>query len=115
MSQDNVNVDPEKGATEPLTKGSGDEPASPSKVKFTQGSPDGKVTEAIDIVSPGKTGYGLSKSELMVYANDPTWKRVRTGVFVLFWVVWVAMLAASVYIVSTTSCKDILEKKKSGL
>ena len=115
MPQHDGSLDVEKGATEPLTtKGSGvddnverdDGPASPSKVKFTPGSPDGKTNETVDIVSPGRAGYGLSKSELMVYANDPTWKRIRMGVFVLFWLVWLGLLAASVFIVSTSTCES---------
>ena len=114
---DHQTMDLEKGATEPLTtKGSSvndvqPEQDSPSKVKFTPGSLDGNIKEAVDIVSPGRENYGLSKSELMVYANDPTWKRIRMGVFVLFWLVWLALLGASIFIVSTSTCQS---RKQNG-
>jgi hypothetical protein len=108
-------MDLEKGAaTEPLTtKGASvndvveqDPQTSPSKVKFTPGSLDGNVKEAVDIVSPGRENYGLSKTELMVYANDPTWKKIRMGVFILFWLVWLGLLGASIAIVSTSTCES---------
>lgn len=99
--------DVEKGAREPLTtKGSGVDDSSPSKVTFTPASPDGKTNETVDIVSPGRSGYGLSKSELMIYANDPVWRKIRMGVFILFWLVWLGLLGASVFIVSTSTCSS---------
>lgn len=42
---------------------------------------------------------GLTKDELMKYANDPFWVKLRWSLFILFWVIWVAMLAASVVII----------------
>lgn len=113
MAEDDIaNMDPEKGVTEPLTKG---DSVTPSKVKFTStASPDGKTTTegVVDIdVTPGYTGQGLSKSEVMVYANDPTWKKIRMGSFILFWIIWFGMLGASVAIVSTASCEP---KSKSS-
>lgn len=36
----------------------------------------------------------------MKYANDPFWVRLRTFLFVLFWVVWVAMLVGAVLIIA---------------
>jgi len=45
---------------------------------------------------------GLSKDELMQYANDPFWVRLRWVLFILFWVIWVAMLAASIAIIVYT-------------
>lgn len=89
-------ADAEKGASEPLNE----DPSTPSKVRFTA---DGK-TEAVDIVSPGTGNYGLTKSELMVYANDPTWRKIRWGMFSLFWLVWLGMLGASFAIIMQTSC-----------
>ena len=41
----------------------------------------------------------MSKQELMKYANDPFWVRLRTFLFILFWVVWVAMLVGAVLII----------------
>jgi len=42
---------------------------------------------------------GLTKDELMKYANDPFWVKLRWFLFILFWIIWVAMLAASVVII----------------
>jgi len=42
---------------------------------------------------------GLTKEELMQYANDPFWVKLRLALFALFWIMWVGMLAASVIII----------------
>uniref|UniRef100_A0A182J069 alpha-glucosidase n=1 Tax=Anopheles atroparvus TaxID=41427 RepID=A0A182J069_ANOAO len=42
---------------------------------------------------------GMTKEELMKYANDPFWVRLRWLLFVLFWGLWVAMLLGSFYII----------------
>ena len=42
---------------------------------------------------------GLGKEELMQYANDPFWVRLRIILFVVFWVGWLAMLVAAVVII----------------
>merc|ERR1712179_411638 len=42
---------------------------------------------------------GLSREELMQFANDPFWVKLRWVLFILFWIIWVAMLAASVVII----------------
>lgn len=101
-----THVDAEQGSTEPLTGGSGDA-ASPSKVTFVRKSSDGKTNDAtidISVAATGYTGQGLSKSEVMAYANDPTWKMIRMSSFVLFWLVWLGMLGAAVAIVATGTC-----------
>ena len=41
----------------------------------------------------------LTKAELMAYATDPFWVRLRWFLFVLFWVAWVGMLVAAVAII----------------
>uniref|UniRef100_A0A182QL47 alpha-glucosidase n=1 Tax=Anopheles farauti TaxID=69004 RepID=A0A182QL47_9DIPT len=42
---------------------------------------------------------GMTKEELMKYANDPFWVRLRWLLFVLFWALWGAMLLGSFYII----------------
>jgi len=42
---------------------------------------------------------GLTKEELMKYANDPYWVRLRWFLFILFWLIWVAMLVVSIVII----------------
>lgn len=108
---DVANADAEQGVTEPLTGGSGDN-GSPSKVTFVSKAADGKTNDAtidIAVTSNGYTGQGLSKSEVMAYANDPTWKKIRMGSFVFFWIVWLGLLGAAVAIVATGECtkKDV--------
>lgn len=41
----------------------------------------------------------MTKEELMKYANDPFWIRLRWTFFILFWLLWVAMLGAAIWIV----------------
>lgn len=70
------------------------------KVPLTEGS---VAVEIIDEQKDGKDDVvvykGLSKDELMVYANDPKWKRIRIFLMVLFWLGWAAMLAVAILIV----------------
>lgn len=42
---------------------------------------------------------GMSKEELMKYANDPFWVRLRWVLFVGFWLLWAAMLGGAVLII----------------
>jgi len=42
---------------------------------------------------------GLTKEELLRYATDPFWVRLRWILFIAFWLIWLAMLAASVVII----------------
>merc|ERR1712179_127616 len=58
--------------------------------------PTVKITSSetkIDIGKEKEAPMGLSKEELMKFANDPYWVRLRWILFILFWVIWVAMLA----------------------
>lgn len=41
----------------------------------------------------------MTKEELMKYANDPFWQRLRWIFFILFWLLWAAMLAGAIYII----------------
>lgn len=67
------------------------------QVKFT--SNDAKL-ELGDGQAAAEEQYpALTKSELMAYAADPFWVKLRWVLFVLFWAVWVAMVAASVAII----------------
>jgi len=67
--------------------------------------PSVKITSnetKIDIGKEKEATHGLTKEELMKYANDPYWVRLRWILFILFWVIWVAMLAASIVIIIYT-------------
>ena len=45
---------------------------------------------------------GLTKDQIVSYANDPKWVRARWVLFGLFWAVWILMLVAAVLIVVYT-------------
>ncbi|XP_052744049.1 uncharacterized protein LOC112056937 isoform X2 [Bicyclus anynana] len=42
---------------------------------------------------------GLTKEELMKYAEDPFWVRLRWFMFALFWALWLCMLAGAIIII----------------
>ncbi|KAM3958101.1 CD98 heavy chain [Aphomia sociella] len=42
---------------------------------------------------------GLTKEELLKYADDPFWVRLRWFMFVLFWALWLCMLAGAIAII----------------
>lgn len=42
---------------------------------------------------------GLTKEELMKYANDPFWVKLRRTLFVLFWLIWVSMFVGAFFII----------------
>ncbi|XP_023315849.1 neutral and basic amino acid transport protein rBAT-like isoform X2 [Trichogramma pretiosum] len=64
-------------------------------VKFIPENGDAKI----DIDSVKQTLSGMGKAELMKYANDPFWIRLRMFLFLAFWVLWVAMLAGAIAII----------------
>lgn len=71
----------------------------PTKVQFVNG---GTADARVDI--EGKTKLapeftGLTKEELMKFADDPFWVKIRWVMLILFWVVWVAMLGAAIAII----------------
>ena len=57
-----------------------------------------KDCETID-VPPTTKLIGLTKEQLEQYRNDPFWKPVRYGLFVLFWLVWLGMFVGAILIV----------------
>merc|ERR1711953_1385251 len=73
----------------PLTS---DEPA----VKITAN--ETKIDMGKETLEKGQY-ESLTKEELMKFANDPYWVRLRWILFALFWVIWVAMLVASIVII----------------
>lgn len=76
-----------------------------TKITFTNSKADGKDRNGdakIEIQGVESQFVGLSKEELMKYANDPFWVRLRMTLFVLFWVLWLAMLVGAVAIIVLT-------------
>jgi len=70
-----------------------------STVKFLNGD----KTSEVSVIDKEKTCndefVGLTKEELMKFASDPFWRRVRIVLMVLFVIVWVVMLAAAIAII----------------
>ena len=64
------------------------------KIQFKRQSLEDEVE-----IAGQRTFSGLSKEELLKFDNDPFWRRLRTVLMVLFWLVWLGMLAIAVLIV----------------
>ncbi|KAH8383258.1 hypothetical protein KR009_007601 [Drosophila setifemur] len=71
------------------------------EVKFIKGDhQNGDAKIDIGMVNGGKPAFtGMSKEELMKYANDPFWVRLRWIFFVGFWAIWVGMLVGAILII----------------
>lgn len=92
-------AEPDDGATEKLVSNEKiNSNKDASEVKFL--SADSQNGDAkIDIENLKLVFTGMTKEELMKFANDPFWIRLRWFLFVLFWLLWVAMLAGAVAII----------------
>ena len=90
--------------------------ASPSKVKFiSQDEKNGEAKVDIGKSSFDSTRTGLTKEELMKYANDPFWIKVRLVAFILFWLAWISTLVGSVIIIMLSpKCQDSLVGNSNG-
>jgi len=87
-------MDPEAEPLNAPAASAGDD----SKVKFIGGN------DNVDIEKGKKkdeefSSPALTKAELMKYATDPFWVKLRWILFVLFWVAWLAMLVGAVVII----------------
>ncbi|XP_047739141.1 4F2 cell-surface antigen heavy chain isoform X2 [Hyalella azteca] len=74
-----------------------------SKVLLNEGADGAKAeVQAADIkvdIATEDEFRGLTKSELMKYAKDPFWVRLRIILMFLFWAAWVAMLVLAIWII----------------
>lgn len=80
MLQDDVKLTPKKDGIE---------------VKFISENGDAKI----DIATVKQVLSGMGKEELMKFANDPFWIKLRWVLFIAFWLLWTAMLAGAVAII----------------
>ncbi|XP_067616816.1 amino acid transporter heavy chain SLC3A1-like [Eurosta solidaginis] len=91
------------GADEQMLGGAEDNDKLTDKqgeVKFVKGGDHQNGDAKIDIAAVnGKAFTGMSKEELMKYANDPFWVRLRWIFFIGFWAIWVAMLVCAILII----------------
>lgn len=70
-----------------------------SNVRFLNGDKTSEVAIIDKDKRSNEEFVGLTKEELMKFANDPFWRRVRIILMVLFVITWVVMLAAAVAII----------------
>ncbi|KAF0298401.1 Maltase 1 [Amphibalanus amphitrite] len=97
---------------EPLQNGAGadDESMPPNEARaLTAGekppelmekTANGETEVDVEGVDSGAPEFcGLTKEELMRYANDPFWVRLRWVLLAVFWLIWLAMLVVAVVIV----------------
>jgi phage shock protein PspC (stress-responsive transcriptional regulator) len=76
-------------------------PSDPHAVQFIPSSNPKNGDAKVELGEVGGVPkfVGLGKEELMKYANDPFWVRLRWILFILFWLLWVAMLAGAIVII----------------
>lgn len=79
-----------------------------TEVKFISENGDAKID--IEVVKAVLAGMG--KEELMKFANDPFWIRLRWALFIFFWLIWAAMLAGAVAIIVMAPKCSAPEPKK---
>lgn len=66
-----------------------------NKIKFTKNENE----SAVHIGDVDVAFAGMGKEELMKYANDPFWIKIRWSLFIFFWIGWAAMLVGAIVIV----------------
>lgn len=94
--------------------------------KETSSSSDDEIIdkEEVAFIQPGSHGKennlnGLSKEEVMKFAKDPFWRKVRLVLLILFWITWLGLIVAAVLIIIfTPKCPPIPKRafwqKSSG-
>lgn len=77
-----------------------------SRARFISSEKDGATPEGPEVyvdvdgkVKMQEQFVGLTKEELMKFADDPYWKRVRLALLITFWVGWFGMLVAAIVII----------------
>ncbi|KRT85530.1 hypothetical protein AMK59_1880, partial [Oryctes borbonicus] len=68
------------------------------KIIPSPGSPEKKADGFVLDIKPSVV-IGMGKEELMKYANDPFWVRLRWFLFICFWLLWAAMLVGAILII----------------
>lgn len=90
----------EDGADDPMLKGEEkSQLAKREEVKFTSASDRKNGDANVDIGEIDKGFTGMTKEELLKFANDPFWVRLRWIFFILFWLLWIGMLVGAIMII----------------
>lgn len=77
----------------------GESNSSGSKVEIKYFTDPKNGDTKIDISEVRQAFVGMGKEELMKFANNPFWVRMRWFLFVLFWLLWFGMLAGAIGII----------------
>lgn len=78
------------------------------------GDADDSGVKNMNLDASTECRVGLSKEELMKYANQPFWVRLRNILFASFWIVWVSILIAAIgYVVNSPGCARLVSADKS--
>lgn len=67
-------------------------------VKFTNNEKQNGEAK-LDIGEIKSAFVGMTKEELMKYATDPFWVRLRWIFFISFWLLWLGMLVGAIVII----------------
>lgn len=67
-------------------------------VKFTNNEKQNGEAK-LDIGEIKSAFVGMTKEELMKYATDPFWIRLRWVFFISFWLLWLGMLVGAIVII----------------
>ncbi|CAH1784273.1 unnamed protein product [Owenia fusiformis] len=72
-----------------------------SKVKFINGGAgDHDSSVQIEPSDSSESSFsGMSKEELLKFADDPFWVKTRYALFILFWLAWIGMTVAAILII----------------
>ena len=85
-----------------------DDVSTTEKNKFVNGS-SGDIEKNSEFEKKEIKNHfaGLTKQELLQYADDPFWVKLRSALLLLFWVIWFGMLASAILIiVLSPKCPD---------
>ncbi|XP_012256819.2 alpha-glucosidase isoform X2 [Athalia rosae] len=110
MAKQNGDADIDDGAQELMLKDTGriNSNKDATEVKFISENGDAKI----DIETVKQTLTGMGKEELMKFANDPFWIRLRWFMFIAFWLLWAGMLAGAIAIIVMAPKCSAPEPKK---
>jgi len=98
MDDLNPSTPQDDGAGEKLVEEKNGHNSKAIEVKYmTPNSQNGDAK--IDIENLKTAFAGMGKEELMKFASDPFWVRTRWFLFILFWLLWIAMLAGAIAII----------------
>lgn len=107
-AKSNMSRPKDDGAANRTSKPDVMEDVDPEKMRFINGSEEIYPNDNVTVKIPDEkeidaaTFSGLTKQELMVFADDPFWTKIRNVLMLVFWVFWFGMLISAVLIIIFT-------------